>query len=266
MKASEIMKYFRKIGTWVSWDDTCDQILYGSSEIEVKGIAVAWIATNFAIEKAGKKGLNLFITHESSFYNFNYYEIDSFNNTPDGKNLITKKKKLLDNYGITLIRCHDVWDRMPGFGICDKWAEFLGFKTEKRPVESYYKICLIDNLTLDELAELIVNKVKLLGQDSVKVMGDGNRIIRRMAIGTGAVTAFDEMYKFKPDVILATEDGMNHWSAGLLALDLEMPIIIVNHAISEIPGMKALAGCLQNHFSKIPVEYINTTFPYRTLY
>lgn len=259
------MKYFRKIGTWVSWDDTCDQILYGSPELEVKGIAVAWIATNFAIEKAGKKGLNLFITHESSFYNFTYYEVDSFKDTPEGKNLIIKKEKLLDDFGITLMRCHDVWDRMPGVGICDTWAEFLGFKTEKRPVESYYKICLIDNLTLNELGELILNKVKLLGQDSAKVMGDGNRIIRRMVIGTGAITAFNEMYKLKPDVILATEDGMNHWSDGLLALDLEIPIIVVNHAISEIPGMKALAEYLKSSFNQIPVEYINTIFPYITI-
>ena len=266
MVVLEILEHFHKLGTWVNWDDTCDRILYGNSEMVVKGIAVSWIATNSAIKKAGEEGLNLFITHEPSFYNFGYPKGNLFQDTLEGKKLINEKKKLLDEFGITLIRCHDLWDRMPVIGICDAWADFLGFETEKRPIESFYKVCLINNLSLSELSVSILKKIKLLGQDSIKVMGNENKKIKRMVIGTGAITVFNEMYKLNPDVILATEDGMHHWDAGLFAIDLNIPFIIVNHAIAEIPGIKALAEYLKNYFNQIPVKYINTFFPYKTFF
>lgn len=266
MKAIEIMRHFQKIGTWVDWDNTSDQFLHGDPEIKVTGIAVSWIATNDAIRKAGKAKLNLFITHEPSLYDFDYYTTGLFQKSLEGKKLIDKKKEVLDKFGITLMRCHDTWDLMPNSGICDEWGNFLGFKTEERPIKSYYKICLVNNLSIKELSKLILKKVKLLGQDSVKVIGDMGKKVKRMVIGTGAVTVFPEMNKLNPDVILATEDGMRHWDAGLWALDLQIPFIVVNHAISEIPGMKSLSKYLQSNFNNVPVEYINTIFPYITLY
>ena len=67
MKAQEIMVHFQEIGKWVNWDNTCDQFLYGEPEIEVSGIATAWIPTNAVLKKATEKGINLFITHEPEF-------------------------------------------------------------------------------------------------------------------------------------------------------------------------------------------------------
>ena len=68
MKAKKVMEHFREVGNWVNWDKTCDQFLHGNPDIEVKGIATAWISTNVALKQAADKGLNLFITHEPAFY------------------------------------------------------------------------------------------------------------------------------------------------------------------------------------------------------
>ncbi len=62
MKAKEVLNHFREIGTWVDWNNTCDEFLHGDPEAEVKGIAAAWIATNDALREAADKGLNLFTT------------------------------------------------------------------------------------------------------------------------------------------------------------------------------------------------------------
>ena len=67
MKAREVMEHFREVGKWVNWKKTCDQFLHGDPDMEVKGIATAWISTNAALREAAACGLNLFITHEPAF-------------------------------------------------------------------------------------------------------------------------------------------------------------------------------------------------------
>ena len=258
MQAKDVMAHFREVATWVDWETTCDQFLHGDPELEVKGVATAWIPTNAVIRHAAERGFNLFITHEPAFY-------QGFEDTKTGRRLISEKKQLLDEYGITLMRCHDTWDRMPEFGIPDEWASFLGFETEDRPVESYYKICLLDSMSVEEAAKLILEKVRPLGQDTVLVFGDKSRRVERMVVGTGAITHLPAMYELKPDVILATDDGINFWGGGLWAVDIDIPLIIVNHATAEKPGMQAMARYLRMVFPDVPIEYLDVAFPYSSI-
>lgn len=258
MKGKDIMMHFQKVGEWVDWDNTCDHFLYGNPEIEVKGIATAWISTNEAIQKASEKGCNLFITHEPAFY-------PGYEKTETGIQLIQRKKELLDKLGITLMRCHDTWDRMPEFGIPDAWASFLGFETEERPVLSFYKTCLLESVTVERAAQLVAEKVASLGQDTVLIFGDREKRVKRMVVGTGAITHLPNMYKLKPDVILATDDGINFWTSGLWAADLNIPLLIVNHATAEKPGMQAMAKYLKEIFPDTPVKYIDVRYPYSSI-
>ena len=43
---------------------------------------------------------------------------------------------------------------------------------------------------------------------------------------------------------------------GGLAIDMGLPVILVNHAVAEINGMKLLAGHLQEKFPELPVHFI----------
>lgn len=255
MKAREILEHFQKVGAWVDWDTTCDRFLHGDPGARVTGIAVAWIPTNDAIRRASEKGCNLFITHEPAFY-------PGYEGTASGDRLIRAKKDLLDSLGITLLRCHDTWDRMPEFGIPDAWAAYLGLATEPRPVESFYKICLLGDVTVEEAAKAVLKKVKPLGQGLVLIVGDRQKRVSRMAVGTGAITRLPKMLELRPDVILATDDGMNFWDGGLWAVDLGVPLLIVNHCTAEKPGMKAMARYLTEKFPDVPAQYLDVVFPY----
>ncbi|MCK4283462.1 MAG: Nif3-like dinuclear metal center hexameric protein [Candidatus Brocadiae bacterium] len=258
MKAQEVMEHFRSVGQWVDWENTRDKLLHGDLECHVKGVATAWIPTNRAIEQAAEKGLNLFVSHEGAFF-------DNYRGTPSADELIRCKKELLDSHGITVIRCHDTWDRMPGVGICDAWGDWLGFETEERPVESFHKICLLGDMTVEQAARRVAERVAELGQDTVLVFGDRRKRVSRMAIGTGAGTHLPTMYELSPDIILATDDGVYTTSGGLWAADLGMPLLIVNHATSEKPGMMAMAAYLRDVFPGLPVEYLDVEFPYQAL-
>jgi len=255
MKAIDVLNHFKEVGHWVNWERTCDTFLYGEPETEVRGIATAWIPTNKALRQAGEEGFNLFITHEPAFY-------ANYSGDPDIVDLVAEKKNIMDDSGIVLLRCHDTWDRMPEVGIPDAWATFLGFETEERPIESFYKICLVGERSVEELAEVVREKTSALGQDVVLIFGDRKKQVSRMAVGTGAITHLLGMYKLGADVILATDDGFNYWSGGLWAADADVPLLIVNHATAELPGMEAMAGYLAEKFPGIPVKYLPVAFPY----
>lgn len=255
MKTREILEHFQKVGTWVDWANTCDEFLHGDPEADVTGIAVAWIPTNDAIRRAAEMGCSLFITHEPAFY-------PGYENTATGEQLIRAKKDLLDRHGIAMMRCHDTWDRMPEFGIPDAWAAYLGFATEPRPVESHYKTCLVADLTVEDTARHILRGVRNLGQDTVLVFGDRSRKVKRLAVGTGAITYLPHMHDLNPDAILATDDGINSYTGGLWAIDLGIPLLIVNHATAEKPGMQAMARYLREVFPDIKAEYVDVAYPY----
>jgi len=258
MRAAQILEHFRQVGHWVNWDNTCDRFLHGDPDVEVTGIGAAWIATDKSIKEAAEKGLNLFITHEPVFYH-------GYGDTPSGQQLASKKRTLLDASRMTVLRCHDTWDRMPEFGIVDAWARFLGFETEVRPVESYYKVCLLGELTVGDVAARILEKVRSLGQDTVLILGDKQKQVSCMTVGTGAITHLPSMYDLGGDLILATDDGFNFWDGGLWARDLDIPLLIVNHSTAEKPGMHAMADYLATRFPEVRVEYLDVEFPYSSL-
>lgn len=254
MKANDFRKHCMQIGTWVDWQNTCDQFMSGDPESDVKGIAVTWLATNAVLHDAAKSGLNFVISHEGAFYpNFKGSKSEDMHHE--------QKKVLLQDLGITLMRCHDTWDRMPKFGIPDAWADFLGFATEPRNTESYYRICRVDGMTVSDVARKVLEKTGVLGQSSVNVMGNTQKKVSRLAIGTGAITRLPEMHELGADIILATDDGTHTTYCGLWALDLDIPVLTVSHATSELPGMMRMADYIRDKFPGIKVKYLSCGFP-----
>jgi putative NIF3 family GTP cyclohydrolase 1 type 2 len=259
VKAKEILDHFRQVGTWVDWDHTVDEFLHGSPDAEVQGIATCWIPTNIALDRAASAGCNLVITHEPAF-------CAKYADEASTQALVRQKREIMDQYGITLLRCHDTWDRMPVVGIPDAWAEFLDLPSQPRQVESFYKVCDVEGLTAGQLAEHILKRVRDLGQDTVLVLGNPSKSVSRMAVGTGAITHLPSMYELGADVILATDDGMNSWTGGLWAMDLGLPLLIVNHATAEKPGMMAMARYLGEQFEGVTCQYVDVDIPYSSVH
>jgi putative NIF3 family GTP cyclohydrolase 1 type 2 len=261
MKVSDLVDHFKKVGHWVNWQTTCDRVLHGSADAEVRGIATTWIPTNKVIAEAASRDLNLIVSHEPLFYDRK--PPYGLMGTDAGEAVMARKRRLLNEASITVIRCHDVWDRMPTIGIPDSWAAWLGFETEPRPVESYHKVCLTGARPLASVAAQIREKVARLGQDWLLVFGDGDKQVNRLAIGTGAITRLSEMHALGVDAALLTDDGMTTWEAGYFSADTGFPIVIVNHATAEKPGMMAMRRYLADLHPAIRVEYLDVELPWR---
>jgi putative NIF3 family GTP cyclohydrolase 1 type 2 len=255
MKASDFRKHCEQVAHWVDWSKTVDQFMHGDPDVEVRGIATTWLATNAVLREAARRGLNFVIAHEGAFY-------PHYQGTESGDRHHAAKRRLLDDLGITLMRCHDTWDRMPDAGIPDAWTAFLGFPSEPRPVESFYRICLVEGRTVEEVTRAVLERVRPLGQQSVGIVGDRHKRVYRLAVGTGAITRLPAMHALGADVILATDDGISTTSAGLWSCDLEVPLLVVNHAAGEVPGMQAMVGYIERHFPGVPVTYLDCGFPY----
>jgi putative NIF3 family GTP cyclohydrolase 1 type 2 len=255
MRAVEFLQHCQGVAHWVDWSKTVDQFMHGDPEATARGIATTWLATDACLREAARRELNFVIAHEGAFY-------PHYLGTESGERHHAQKRRLLDELGLTLLRCHDTWDRMPEVGIPDAWTDFLGFPAEPRPVESFYRICRVEGRTVEEVARAVLERVRPLGQQTVGVVGDRRARVQRLAVGTGAVTRLPAMHALGADIVLATDDGISTTSAGLWSLDLPVPMLVVNHATAEVPGMQAMVGYVRRHFPGVPVAYLDSGFPY----
>ena len=256
--AKDIQAHLRSLnGGWVNLDDTVDTFKAGDPGTEVKGIAVAWMSYTRAIKQALEMGMNMFITHEPTYYEHRDNDPAMFEIAG-----VTAKKRFIEESGITLLRCHDLWDRYPGIGITDGWGEFLGFSD---PVGSAAYIRAYDaaGRRAGDIARQVAKKVAPLGQEAVEFIGPEDRKVKRVAIGCGAATPYLRYLKeLKADLAICSDDGMKYWREGALATDLDLPMIIVNHAVSEEYGMKLLADHLAERFPTVTVKHL----PQRCMY
>jgi putative NIF3 family GTP cyclohydrolase 1 type 2 len=254
MKAKDFREHCAGVAPWVDWEKTVDRFMFGDPETEVRGIAVTWLATDAVLRRAAERGANFVVSHEGAFY-------PHFAGTESEDRHHEAKRRLLRDLGIVLMRCHDTWDRMPEFGIVDSWADFLGFPSAPRPADSFYRVCDVEGLRVEDAARRVLEKTLPLGGTTVSVIGDPRKRVSRMAVGTGAITRLPAMHALGADLILATDDGFHTTYCGLWSLDLDVPVLVVSHATAELPGMMALADYIRREFPGVDVAYLPCGFP-----
>ena len=74
-------------------------------------------------------------------------------------------------------------------------------------------------------------------------------------MGTGAITNFRAMFSLEADVLVLTDDGTRLWEFAVWSEDTGVPLILVNHATAEEPGMRNLAAYIEETF-RVPVHFI----------
>ncbi len=245
----------RRVAPWVDWRKTCDGFKYGDPDMEVKGIAVAWQSTLAALEEAYQQGCNLFITHEPTFYS-HMDDDQALKMSAPGK----RKQAFLERTGMVVYRCHDAWDTFPKIGILDAWSAFLGFEGA-RVKKGYYCVHDIPPMMAWELTTYIARKILPLGEREVRFIGKRSATVKRLAIGTGAITDVREMVALGADAVLATDDGVVLWRDAAWMGDAGIPLLVVDHCTAEIPGLRNLAKFLEEKFH-LPTWFVGPTCLY----
>lgn len=172
----------------------------------------------------------------------------------------------LETKNLTVLRCHDFWDSYPEIGVHGAWTKWLGYIKPPIKVDNYYKLHEITAVTLEKLCKKILEKTRPLGQDSIHVIGDLDKIIPKITLGTGAASKYREMHAFGGDVIVLADDGTMLWESGQWTKDTGVPLIIVNHSLLEEPGMRTLANYLKDVFPDVPDMQIPVGCIYKCIY
>jgi len=258
LTAGEVHGYLKSLdGGWVDWEKTVDTFKSGAPEAEVKGIAVAWMPYNHALEKALELGCNLFVTHEPTYFNHRDNDPDIFRFPA-----VTAKRKFIEEKGLVIIRCHDVWDQYPEIGIPTGWGNLLELG---KPIDGagYYYVYDGKGRTSGAMARQIASHTAPLGQPGVQLIGPEDTPVNRIVLGTGAITPmFHFIEELGADMAICVDDSFVYWRDGAYAIDAGFPVAVVNHPVSEEHAMKLLAGHLSKKYPEIPVHHI----PERCMY
>jgi len=252
MKARELLSYLKSLDTgWVDWDQTVDTFKSGDQQAEIQGIAVGWMSYTWALQRAVELGCNVFVTHEPTY--FDHYDKDERMFTMPG---VREKQQFIEQSGLIVLRCHDLWDQMPGIGIPDSWGDLLGL-SGAIDGKGYYRVYNVSGKTALQVAQQVALRTQPFGQGMVQLLGPADKRVTRLGLGTGAITPLLGMiHQFHIDLAICTDDGFTYWRDGAYAIDMGIPVIVVNHAVSEEAGLMNLVQHLRSRFPEIPVHHI----------
>jgi len=257
--AGDIHRYLKSLdGGWVRWEKTVDTFKAGSPETAVKGIAVAWMPYNHALGRAQELGCNLFVTHEPTYYNHRDDDPEIFRFPA-----VKAKREFIEKNGLVIIRCHDVWDQYPKIGIPTGWGTLLELG---QPIDGagYYYVYDGKGRSSGALARQIASRTAGFAQPGVQLIGPDDKPVRRIALGTGAITPmFHFIEKLAADMAICVDDDFTYWRDGAYAIDAGFPVVVVNHPVAEEYSMKLLADQLSRQYPQLPVHHIPESCMYR---
>lgn len=272
MLISEVISRIKNYcqGTWmgIKIDDanTRDKVLYGSTDKECTGIVTTIYASVDVIRKAHELGANLIIAHEALLWNHGDHRLwleESQNQT------YLAKKKLMDEYDITVWRFHDyIHSGIPykdGYidGIFYGLAKETGWQDaiissdisgavyleceETTPIEVGKKIMKAWNLNgLKCIGNMDAKVTKIMVCGHVNEGGDSNSLIRRIDKENINLLLPLELIDFTLTEYIK--------DSGQLCMD--RAILAAGHFNLEEPGMKYIV----NYIDDALKEHIDTHF------
>lgn len=232
---------------------TVDGLVIGRPEVEVRGIAVTFMATQAAIEQAASRGANLLISHEGLFYS----------HRSDGSQLkedpvVQLKLRRLEELGLAVIRYHDGIHRETPDGITAGLIEELGWQEALCEYHPASAVLELPAMTLEELARMVKRKLNL---PFVRFTGDPAMRCRKVGVLVGYRGGGDLAIPLLGEVDLIIAGEGPEWEAPEYVRDAvyqgkEKAMILLGHGPSEAPGMKRLARKLRAAFPSLPVHVI----------
>jgi len=252
--ALDIREYLISNSPWVDPKKTVDTVKIGDPGKAVRTAGVCWYAAIDTIRSARDAGCELLICHEPTFWEHAAPESRWRNEAPG-----CAKREMLEESGMVVLRAHDTWDNWPEIGIRDSWAESLGLTKRLREGSSlrWHAMYEIPEQTLRQFAGYIARRVKPLGEDSVRVMGDPDMLVSRPSLGVGCAGPDKEMVEFGSDVLIVCYDGASYWATRERLVEMGVGVIVVEHGTSEMWGMQNLCRHLAERFPGVSFEYFD---------
>ena len=239
---------------------TVDNVIAGSLETRVRGIATTMMATLDVVQRAAKAGRNMVITHEPTFYS---HQDTTGPFAADATYQF--KSAFLKQHEMVVFRFHDHWHAMRPDGVAFGMARELGW--DKHRVGDAQREFTFDGVPLARLASQVRER---LGAATVRVVGDPGLPVHRVAASWGYYTFSPaNLVMARPDVDVFVVGETREWETveyvqDMIASGRKKGLIAIGHVASEQAGMKYCAEWLKGFVAEVPVDFIPAAEPFWT--
>ena len=225
----------------------------GDPATPVTGIATTFLDTMDVLREAVRRGDNLIISHEPTFYNHRD-EKEFFANDP------TYKAKLayIEEHHLVVYRLHDEIHADPaGDHILAGVYEAFGW--EKYPHPGGANFVTIPPITLARLASTLEARLHI---KTMRVEGAPGQVITHVALLPGAAPMEHQVHALnQPEVELLIAGEAREWETveyvrDAVAQGRPVALILLGHEASEEPGMEQCAKELRELFPGMRVDHI----------
>lgn len=250
MKCEEIIKWLCSFSFKQDYEKTCDNFKNGSSDINVKKLAVAMFATPNVIKEAQKWGAELLIVHEPLYYN--HHDVHS-----DDK-VECAKRELLEKSGIAVYRFHDHPHYTRPDMIAAGELKYMGLEGEVEYTDGFdlVRVKLKEKITAKELAVLIEKRLNI---KHVRIAGNADAPISNISCMFGAPGGMlDELKTDGCEVLIGGEVcewALCEYARDASELGFKKAVLVLGHVGSERDGMRYIAELLRERFGQIEVKY-----------
>jgi putative NIF3 family GTP cyclohydrolase 1 type 2 len=240
--------------------NTVDTIKVGDPNTVVTGITTTFLDTMDVLRESVKRGNNLIITHEPTFYN-HLDDTKFFTDDPVYK----EKLAFIEEHHLVVFRLHDEIHADTTDHILTGVYEALGWQEYPHQVgpEGQYFVT-IPQTTLEQLARRLETQLHI---QTLRVEGDPKLSISHVAMAPGSAGLHDQVSALrKPDVDVLVAGEASEWETveyvrDAVAQGRHKALILLGHEVSEEPGMERCAKELRELFPGVRVDHIEAGQP-----
>ncbi|WP_460915812.1 Nif3-like dinuclear metal center hexameric protein [Spirosoma areae] len=246
-----------KTNVGIPWrEQTVDNLIAGTPEMPVKGIASTMMATLDVLQRAAAKGLNMVITHEPT-----YYSHQDRTEPIQQDSLYQLKRDFIRQQGMAVFHFHDHWHGRRPDGIATGMIRELGWEKNADPQNP--RLFTFPETPLVLLTQGMATKLTIR---TMRVIGDPQLPVKRVMASWGNVSLMPGIpYLAQADVLVVGET--HEWELVEYVQDAitsgqKKALVILGHLVSEQAGMKYCAEWLKGFMPEVPVEFIAAGEPY----
>lgn len=280
-----IDKIKTKTGIPIPEDVTCDLLIIGDPDMEVKKIGCTFMATVDVIREAIAQGANFIISHEPTWFN----GIDKEEWVREDP-VYLEKKKLIQENNIAIWRFHDHMHIGQADEIYTGFDREFGWESyrvsvndvdkygEKDPQQAQFwknfgAIYQLPKTTLKDLSLFFKEKAEM---EVVQIVGNPEMPVERVSVlvGGGSLGLGREeapmIQMFRENIDVAICGDITEWTLSAYVRDAAMMgmnkgMLVLGHERSEEWGMKYLPEWLADISEGVPAVFIDAGEPFKYL-
>ncbi len=237
---------------------TVDNVIAGTIDTPVRGIATTMMATLDVLQRAVAAGRNMVITHESTYFSHQ-------DKTDDLTNDATYqfKRDFCKRHELVVFHFHDHWHRRKPDGIAVGMAREVGW--DKNLVAGTEREFAFQDRTVLQLARELQSRLRVR---TLRVLGDPVMPVKRALASWGFVSLVPGLpYIARDDVDALVVGETREWELveyvqDQIASGKRKALIVIGHVPSEQAGMKYCADWLTSFISEVPIDFIPADEPF----